>query len=97
MCRTLCHMFFLENLRVSFPEKIEKNGPKITLHAKRNTYEEGAAQPGPPRVQGRPVGDAGAAGRRAGAGKTRGRLVFLARNCVIRLFFLRRCPVSRGA
>ena len=44
MIVTLCIVhcvtcFFKENLRVSFPQKIKKNDPKITLHAKRNTYE----------------------------------------------------------
>ena len=32
--------FFYINLRLSFPTKIEKNGPKITLHAKWDTYQD---------------------------------------------------------
>ena len=47
-CIVNCVTCFLYiNLRLSFPEKKSKNGPKTALHAKRNTYE-GRAEPGLP-------------------------------------------------
>ena len=46
-CIVHCVTCFLYiNLRVYFSEKIKKNDPKITLHAKRNTYEEEEADQG---------------------------------------------------